>query len=506
VCASAWCQGPRPAEARCGALASLKLDEAVITSAAVVPAGAAMESAKLSIKGLPALCRVRISDKPSPDSETLTEVWLPLEGWNGKLHGVGNGGFAGNIYFDQMADAVLRGDAASGTDAGHEGMDGSFALGHPERVKDFGWRAVHDAAVFSKALVKAFYGKDAGHAYFTACSDGGREALMEAQRFPADYDGILAGAPAYNWTALVSSGTQDEHVLRASAASDIPVSKLPAIGAAVRAACDGLDGVKDGILNDPRACRFEPETLLCKQGDAADCLTAQQVTSLKEIYAAKFDASGKRVYPGYAPGAEDAEGGWNGWLLGNPSAIVFFANGYFKDFVYGDPAWELSSFNFGRDYQVANEKTAAALNATDSNLKPFTGRGGKLLMYHGWDDPAIPALGSVDYYERVRATLGGTAADESMRLYMVPGMLHCDGGPGATQIGQDEDQPRGDAQHDVLTALEFWVETGKAPGAIVATGNGMTRPICVWPEVAKYKGGDTKDAASFKCVKEGVDR
>jgi hypothetical protein len=489
------------AEAKCGTLATVKLGGAVVTSAAVVPAGAAMAGVELKAKGLPAICRVRVSDKPTADSVTLVEVWLPMAGWDGKLHGIGNGGFAGNIYFDQMAANVMRGDAVSGTDAGHEGITGEFALGHPERVKDFGWRAVHDTALISKTLVNAFYGKAAGHTYFTACSDGGREALMEAQRFPADYDGILAGAPANNWTALVSAGAEDEHVLRASAASDIPVSKPPAIGAAVRTACDALDGVKDGVLNDPRACHFQPETMLCKQGDAADCLTAEQVQSLKEIYAGKVDASGKQVFPGYMPGAEDAEGGWSGWLLGDPAATVFFANGYFKDFVYEDPAWKLSSFVFARDYGVANEKTAAALNATDANLKPFAARGGKLIVYHGWDDPAIPALSSVEYYDRVRAAMGASAMDGATRLYMVPGMLHCDGGPGATDIGQDESHPRGDAGHDVVTALEQWVETGKAPGTIVAAGNGMTRPICVWPAMAKYEGGNINDAASFKCVK-----
>jgi hypothetical protein len=188
-------------------------------------------------------------------------------------------------------------------------------------------------------------------------------------------------------------------------------------------------------------------------------------------------------------------------LLGDPAATVFFANGYFKDFVYEDPAWKLSSFVFARDYGVANEKTAAALNATDANLKPFAARGGKLIVYHGWDDPAIPALSSVEYYDRVRAAMGASAMDGATRLYMVPGMLHCDGGPGATDIGQDESHPRGDAGHDVVTALEQWVETGKAPGTIVAAGNGMTRPICVWPAMAKYEGGNINDAASFKCVK-----
>ena len=504
VGASAWGQAADTAGTRCAALASLKLDAAAVTLAGIVPAGTAMSGVKLQPKwfptGLPtAICRVQVADEPSADSVTRVEVWLPVNGWSGRLHGVGNGGFAGDIYFDQMAAAVVMGEVASGTDAGHEGVDAGFALGHPERVKDFGWRAVHDTAVISKLLVKAFYSKDAAHAYFMACSDGGREALMEAQRFPSDYDGILAGAPAYQWTALLASGALDEHVLHASAASEIPSSKLPAIGAAVRSACDALDGVKDGILNDPRACRFDPATLLCKVGDGPQCLTAGQVASLKEIYAAKLDASGRVVFPGYSPGAEDAEGGWNGWELGDQAALMFFSLGYFGDFVYGDPAWKLSFFQFDRDYALANEKTAAALNATDPNLKPFAERGGKLIIYHGWNDPAIPGLSSVEYYDRVRDAMGGAATDASVRLYMVPGMLHCDGGPGPTRIGQDD--PRGDAQHSVVTAIQQWVETSKAPGAILATGNGMSRPVCVWPEVAKYKGGDTKDASSFVCEK-----
>ena len=484
----------------CTALSNIKLSSATITSAAVVPAGPLPESLKLNPSNLPAFCRVRITDKPSPDSEILTEVWLPLTGWNGRYRGIGNGGFAGNIYFDQMASAMAQGYATSGTDAGHEGADASFALGHPEKVKDFGWRAVHDAAVFAKQIQTAFYGKPPAHSYFTACSDGGREALMEAQRFPADYDGILAGAPAYNWTALVASGTQDEKILHSSATSDIPVSKLPLIGTAVRAACDLLDGVKDGVLNDPRACHFDPSTLLCKQGDAADCLTPDQVASLKTIYSAKFDAAGHTIYPGHVPGSEDAPGGWNGWLLGDRAATVFFGTGYFGDFVHNDAGWKISSFDLDADYKLANETTAAALNATDPNLKPFAARGGKLIIYHGWSDPAITPLSSIDYFNNVRAAMGSVGEDAALRLYLVPSMLHCDGGPGATSFGQSGVvSARRDAQHDIVTALEHWVEQGQAPGALTAAGHGLTRPLCAWPAVATYKGTDPKSAASFTC-------
>jgi feruloyl esterase len=495
-------QSAETSGARCTGLAGIRLADAQVTSAAVIPAGGLtdLESKPLAASS-PAFCRVRITDKPSADSNILTEVWLPLSGWNGRYRGIGNGGFAGSIYFDQMASALRQGFATSGTDAGHEGMDGGFALGHPEKVKDFGWRAVHDAAVDAKLLVAAYYGKPAAHSYFTACSDGGREALMEAQRFPEDYDGILAGAPAYNWTALIASGGVDEKVLHASAASNIPVSKLPAIGRAVRAACDRLDGVEDGVISDPRACHFDPMTLLCEQGDAEDCLTAEQVNSLKTIYSPKLDAAGKTIFPGHVPGSEDAQGGWTGWLLGDPSATVFFVTGYFADFVHADPAWKLSSFNLDSDFRLATEKTAAALNSTDPNLKRFADRGGKLIVYHGWSDPAITALSSIDYYNNVRAAMGWAAEDAALRLYLVPSMVHCDGGPGATDIGQSGvNLAPGDAEHDVFTALEQWVERSAAPGTLIAKGNGLTRPICVWPAVATYQGGDTKDARSFRCA------
>ena len=327
VCGSASAQAGAPAEARCAGLVGTALDGAKVMSAVVVPAATAMADAPLgpyTVRVMPAFCRVKVTDRPSVDSEIKTEVWLPLAGWTGRYRGIGNGGFAGEMYYEQMAAGVKEGSVAAATDTGHVGGGPEFALGHPEKVKDFGWRAVHDMTVEAKALAQVFYGAPVKHAYFTACSDGGREALMEAQRFPADYDGILAGAPAYNWTGLIAAGADDMRTLQASAGASIPLKKVPAIGAAVRAACDAKDGLKDGVLNDPRQCGFDPATMACKAGDADSCLMPEQVASLKTIYATKRDAQGKKVFPGYLPGAEDAAGSWGDWILAPHSALMFF--------------------------------------------------------------------------------------------------------------------------------------------------------------------------------------
>ena len=296
---------------RCAGMTGVALEGAKVTSAVMVPAGGAIADVKLPAWvtwKVPGFCRVRVTDTPTSDSDIQTEVWLPLAGWNGRYRATGNGGFAGEIYFGEMAAAVTEGFATSGTDTGHAEPTAGFALGHPEKVKDFGWRAVHDMTVETKVLVKALYGRPAEHSYFASCSDGGREALMEAQRFPEDFDGILAGAPAYHWTALVAAGTKDDQTLMASAGAYLPASKLPAITAAVLAACDGRDGLKDGVVGDPATCRFDPAVLACAGEENDGCLTAPQVATLQEIYAAKRDAQGREVFPGYSPGAESAPG------------------------------------------------------------------------------------------------------------------------------------------------------------------------------------------------------
>jgi feruloyl esterase len=516
ICASislstaALCQGSDAAQS-CQRLATTKLDAAKVTSAALVSSGSVPPQWGLSptrTQALKGFCRVEILDQPSADSTIHTEVWLPIAGWNGKLSTRGNGGFAGELSYDQMAASVSEDYATAGTDTGHsttprEFGNPGFALGHPEKVKDFGWRAIHDMTVQAKVLVNAFYGKPQTKSYFASCSTGGRQALMEAQRFPADYDGILAGAPAYNYTALLGRAGADEKTLLATADSYIPASKLSAITLAVLAACDAQDGLKDGILNDPRTCHFDPAKLLCQHGDEASCLLPEQVRTLKEIYSAKITRSGETIYPGIMPGAEDAPGSWAPWIVANKAGELtfaqFFAEAYYRDFVHQDPAWKLASFDLSADYKLSNEKTAADLNATDPNLTAFTAHGGKLILYHGWNDPAISPLATINYYEAVRSTTGSSTADTSVRLYVVPGMLHCVGGPGATEFGQDLAGERGDAQHDVLTSLEQWVESARVPGKLLAKGKSISRPICPYPSQAKYVSGDNHAADSFVC-------
>jgi len=522
----AWGQEAGLNKASCTNLAKLALPNTKITLAEQVEAGkyppplrSRLTSEAQIYQQLPAFCRVVAEAAPSADSDIKMEVWMPASGWNGKFRGQGNGGFAGEIDYTSLALAVSQGYASGGTDTGHEGSgtDASWALGHPEKVIDYGYRGVHEMTQKSKSIVEAYYKSAPKHSYFASCSDGGREALMEAQRFPADYDGILAGAPAYDWTHLLTNAAHNAQVLLLNSASYIPATKLPAIDAAVVAACDASDGVSDGILNDPRQCHFDPAPLLCKGAETDKCLTSAQVTALKELYAGAHDATGKQIFPGYVPGAENGPGGWAPWITGlapRMSLMFAFGNGYFSDIVYAKHDWDYKTFNADDGLKLATAKTAQALNATDPNLKPFAKRGGKLILYHGWNDPAISALSTIDYYKNVTHTVGEQNTESFVRLYMVPGMQHCSGGPGPDSFGQFGWRPGmmgpDDAQHDMYKALEQWVESGTAPDRIIAAkyaGEGaarketMTRPLCTYPQVAKYKGsGETTDAANFTCV------
>jgi hypothetical protein len=513
----------------CEGLAQLELIGAKILSAQTVAAGAFTPPANMTpwmmgdpsfYKMLPAFCRVVVEATPSPDSSIKIEVWMPGNeqngaSWNGKLQGQGNGGFAGEIGYRQLGAAVYQGYATVGTDTGHAGVgtDASWALGHPEKVTDFGYRGIHEMTRVAKEVVKAFYGKDAKHSYFAGCSNGGRQALMEAQRFPEDYDGILAGAPANFWTHLLTKALADAQATTLDPASYIPSSKLPAIASAVNAACDAQDGVADGIVNDPRKCHFDPATMLCKEGDSEKCLTAAQATALKKLYEGPNDAAGRKIFPGYLPGAEEGPGGWSTWITGSAagkSLMFAFGGGYFSNMVYERADWNYRDANVDQALNKADEKTAQSLNATEANLVAFKTRGGKLILYHGWNDPAISALNTVDYYNDVLNRMRGQEPEAFVRLYMVPGMQHCGGGPGPDSFGMGGGAK--DAQHNVAVALEQWVEKGIAPNVIVATKNEggdpskgakMSRPLCPYPQIAKYKGkGDTNDAGRFACVAE----
>ncbi len=513
----------------CAKLANLKIPNVTITSATAFPAGrykppagSGGDDADAFASKLPGFCRVMAKATPSADSDIAIEIWLPLEGWNGRLQGTGNGGFAGSYDTQELAAFLSKGYAVAATDTGHTAsfIDAKWALGHSEKVADFGYRAIHEMTRVAKLVVAQFYGSSASHSYFAACSDGGREALMEAQRYPEDYDGILAGAPANNWTLLLTSAVTDTQALTAAPASFIPQKKISTIAQAVLAQCDALDGVRDGILNDPRQCKFDPATIECKNGaDNDQCLTAAQVSTLKTIYAGVTDEHGRTIFPGYLPGAEEGRNGWGTWITGPAPArslMAAFGDGYFSNMVYEKADWDMKSFRVQTGLPLAIEKTAQVLNSTDPDLKPFYSRGGKLILYHGWNDPAIPALSTVNYYQQVVNTVGRAKTESFVRLYMVPGMQHCFAGPGPDNFGQST-LWNPDPRYNVRTALELWVEKGTAPAAIIATktsdgspgaGNAepaptMTRPLCPFPQVAQYKGnGDTNSAENFVCATE----
>ncbi len=520
----AFAKGVHAAPQSCEALAKLELPHATVTSADGVAAGAFAPPAGMPAwmmgdpsfyKTLPAFCRVMVTDKPGADSDIKIEVWLPANGWNGKFRGQGNGGFAGMIDYRSLALAILQGYATAGTDTGHaaDGMDARWALRHPEKIVDYGHRAIHEMTVLGKTTTKAFYGDVPKRAYFAACSNGGRQALMEAQRYPEDYDGILAGAPANYWTHLLSSALWDAQATTIDPASYIPASKVPTIAKAVLAACDAADGVKDGIVDDPRMCHFDPATIRCKEGDADSCLTAPQVTALKKLYEGAHDSKGKVIFPGFVPGGEDGQGGWPMWITGAEpakAALFLFGYGFFADMVYDQPDFDPKKANLDEAVKAADEKFANVLNSVQADMKAFKARGGKLIIYHGWSDAAISPLNAINYYESVVQKMGKAETDAFSRLYMVPGMQPCFGGRGRVDFGELGISRVNDPQHNVYLALENWVEKGEAPGTMIASkadGFGpaakvtMTRPLCAYPQVPKYKGsGDTNDAVNFACA------
>jgi feruloyl esterase len=441
-----------------------------------------------AFKNLPAFCRVAATLTPATDSEIKIEVWLPEAGWNGKLQSVGNGAWAGTISYPAMSTAVAGGYAAASTDTGHTGNNPNFITGHPEKVIDFGHRAVHEMTVAAKAIIAAHYGNGPKYSYWTGCSTGGRQALMQAQRYPADYDGILAGAPAIYASRLQGMQVWASQTVHKDESSYIPPGKFPAIHDAALQRCDAQDGVKDGVLEDPTKCKFDPKVLACKTGDAPSCLTAPQVQAATRLYAGPQNSkTGRQLFPGLQPGSEL---GWN--TLAGPQPMSL-ANEMYRYIVFNNANWDFKTLNPDTDFAVAEKALGDVMDATNPNLKPFVQRGGKLILYHGWNDPGIPPMNTVQYYKNVTNVLGGPSkTSESIRLFMIPGMNHCQGGPGTDRF-------------DGIGTLAQWVENGKAPNQIVASHQtagkvDRTRPLCPYPQVAVYKGsGSTDEAANFMC-------
>jgi feruloyl esterase len=495
---------PVIAPGSCANLLALQIPETVIKSAEEV-AGPAFTSpgSSTALRSLPAFCRVVAVTKPA----VTVEVWLPLTTWNGKFQGVGNGGTAGIISYGQLAAGIRRGYATASTDTGHvskNSADSSWALGRMDLSIDFGYRGTHVMTVDGKAITRAFYNMQPRLSYYTGCSKGGQQGLSEAQRYPDDYDGLVAGDPANNvvrsylaghlWVALVTLKDPDSY---------IPQNKVAILSKAVNDACDTLDGIKDGVLNDPRACKFDPTTLTCKaEQDQATCFTPKQVQAIKDIWAGARNSKGEQIYPGYEPGAESFPGSWPNYVAGTgPETARHYvlADGFLKYVLFADPNYDFRQFSYDRDFPPALAKYGPILDSVDPNLAPLEKHGAKLIVYHGWSDPSIPPMNTVDYYESVVATVGGKDRDaavrktqEFFRLFMVPGMNHCSGGPGTDHF-------------DMLTAMENWVEKGTAPDRVVASHMtdgkvDRTRPLCPYPQVALYNGsGSTDDAANFAC-------
>jgi len=483
---------PTRAAGSCEALAALALPGATITLAQQVAAGGFVApgaaGAQRAAAKLPSFCRVAATLRPSSDSDIKMEIWLPASDWNGKFQAVGNGAFNGNINYGAMMTALLRGYATSSTDTGHTGGGASFGLGHPEKVIDFGWRAVHEMTVASKTIIASYYDGGPKFSYWNGCSAGGRQAMKAAQRFPADFDGIIAGAPGLDWTGRAARALHVSKTLETNEAARLTQAQRQLLHTAVIDSCDLMDGVKDGVIENPKRCTFDPGVLECKGAEGASCLTNAQVETARFIYSAAVNPQSKREITGLERGSE------LGWTdLGWTASARATGLDQFRFLVFGDPNWTVQRFNFDSDIVRAEEIDNDTLNALDPNLKPFIDRGGKLIQYHGWSDPQISPASSTQYYSRVLAAMGGAGkVHDSYRLFMAPGMGHCGGGEGPNTF-------------DMVAALEQWVEQRKAPDHIVASRStdgavSRTRPLCPYPQVAAYKGtGSTDEAANFAC-------
>jgi feruloyl esterase len=487
------------ASTSCENLASLALPHAKIESAEPVAAGAFAAPSGRGDAGrgaatnpyakVPAFCRVRATLTPTGDSDIKAEVWLPASNWNGKYQAVGGGGWAGAVSYPAMGAAVRGGYATSSTDTGHTGGTADFALGHPEKLIDFGYRAIHETTAFAKPVIDAFYSAAPKISFFNGCSTGGRQAITEAQRYPNDFDAIVAGASAWDGMRMHALRVAVSQRINSSADGVIPPAKLPMIHAAVLSACDALDGVKDGVIENPLQCDFDYAKLACKGADGPDCLTPNQVSSAKVLTSPLEDVrSGKTIDQRHLwPGSE------LGWAtLGGAEPLSLSTSGL-ANILFKDPRWDWRTFEVAKGMEEAAKADGGALFSGDPNLTPFLSHGGKLLMYHGWTDQQVTPQTSTIYYDKVLKTVGKETAAKGIALFMVPGMNHCQGGAGTDAF-------------DKMAAIESWVATNKAPTSIIASHltNGTidkTRPLCPFPQVAKYKGaGDTNDAANFACA------
>jgi feruloyl esterase len=484
----------------------------IVTAAEMVTSGTVMTPPGQTITGLPEFCRVVGVSKPTADSNINFEVWLPTKTWNGKFLSVGEGGFAGIINYTRLGldgfldENVKRGYVTASTDTGHLASDEFWAVGHPERVVDFGYRAKHLVTVAAKGLITALYGKGPDYSYHNSCSTGGRQGLVEMQRYPNDYDGVVVGAPIAFQSNIYTYRGWMARLLAAEGVS-FTAAKLSTLQAAAVAACDKLDGAADGLIEDPRKCAFDPSALLCTADDNDKCLLPAQVDTARKLYEPLTSpTTGEQVYPGYSRGGE---AGWTAFTTFHvPMALSFF-----RGIVFEDKTWTFDKFDLEKDLVTATARGGSIMNANGTDYSAAKARGVKVMMYHGWADPLVQPEFTVQLYEKIaQANNGIDSTKDFFRLFMVPGMAHCASGPGPSSFGAAFQQipPTRDATHDIQTALEQWVEKGIAPDQMIATKYADSAPttksviathlLCTYPQVAKYKGnGDTHDAANFTC-------
>ncbi|MFN7919124.1 MAG: tannase/feruloyl esterase family alpha/beta hydrolase [Bryobacteraceae bacterium] len=458
-----------------------------------------IESAEISKAGAVESCKVKTVARPVADSEIHIEVWMPASGWNGKFLGTGNGGYSSAMTTPMMTRAVEDGYATAGHDTGHTGGDLRFGFGHPEKVKDYAFRAVHTMTAVAKLVVHAYLGRFPDHAYFSSCSAGGHQALSEVQRYPEDYDGVIAGAPANNRLRQTFGFIWSWRALHDDAGAPlVTADQLRMVTTAAVEACDGADGVRDGLIDDPRRCGFDAGSLACDRPGAPAaprCLSQPQIEGIRKVWAGlRSPRNGERIFAGFPKGTEafgDApQQSWRAYLLDPAEPMRAEALRYF---LFHDPAWDWRTVDYDRDLAFA-DRELSFMNATAKDLSPFAARGGKLLLYAGWSDPIVPAEDTIAYYDAVTKAMGGAQKTQAFaRLFVAPGMAHCAGGPGPNQF-------------DSLGAMDRWVTRGEAPQKLIASHTtagkvDRTRPLCPYPMVARYRGsGSTGDAANFTCV------
>lgn len=496
---------------KCGELAHFEIPNATVVQAQSIATGKFQPPSGKALTELPPFCRISVVSRPAADSNIQIEIWLPEDDWNGRLLGTGNGGGAGAIGFGALASGIKRHFAVANTDLGTS-PNAPAVVGHPDRWADFGFRATHEMTIVAKTIVSAYYGSLPKRSYFSGCSTGGQQALSEAQRYPADYDGIIAGAPANNRTHLHSDFLWNYQATHYAQGALIPSEVVTLLTRLVVAKCAGKDGgaPDDQFLTDPRACTFNLESLpICTPGRKADCVTPEQLQALKRIYAGpKNPLTGQQIHAPLPFGTESSPMG----LIYQESDALTREQFYPFLWAFGK-GWTPMSFDFGGDENQLDKKLAPIMNATDSDLSAFQKLGGKLIMYTGTADPIVPYPDAIDYYERVVGSVqkrdGSPDASEALkttqaffRYYLVPGMAHCGGGMGLSGFGQGISS----RDDDLLARLEQWVEKGTVPEPLLAagknsiTGSTFERHLCAYPDLPNYIGGDPASAKSFRCT------